>query len=97
MIPAQVINSYSIDEGISMSLAVKRFNELEEFFRKAIDTNQPVSPSDETDNAWHHFLKYPNEYEFYCMCNFGVRIHHITNNDKGEKCYVYISQCKPEF
>lgn len=47
-------------------------------------SSQPLVPTKEIDNAWHHFLLFTKDYQLFCEKYFGAFVHHLPSTSRSE-------------
>jgi hypothetical protein len=61
---------------VTIEYAETLFEETLKFLATGYALRQAVSPSEEIDAMWHHFILHTKEYAAWCQSSFGTFIHH---------------------
>ena len=68
---------YVRDQGVTDSHAKLLFLEIKKFLILSAMLDQELSPSEEQDKMWHHFIIHTMDYASFCEKYLGRFIHHL--------------------
>src|SRR3989344_2244393 len=72
----EMVARYAKKHGVTIEAAQHLFEETKKFLVLAATMKDPISPSEELDEMWHHFVLHTKDYAEFCSKHFGKFIHH---------------------
>lgn len=75
--PQAIIQYLAEHEGITFEDAKERWAEMIKFLVLSVSFERSFAPSEKVDPAWHAFVLHTQEYEQFCLSNFGCFVHHV--------------------
>lgn len=62
---------------LSREEAEELFADMKRFLFLAATVSEPLAPTERIDEAWHNFILFTKDYQWFCREHFGTFIHHI--------------------
>ncbi len=72
-----MLSRYAKEHGTTPEYAEKLFLETKKFLVLCALRKGDLSPSEEQDKMWHHFIVHTVEYAQFCATYLGAFVHHV--------------------